>query len=104
VSEVTRFRAHTWDGCSRTSGRRTTRLEAPGELAIRAARCFDIPFSFSASYCLSFFTFARLAGIKSPSYDLSSREIPLGSPSKPARTLGLVGAPLVSGVSPVDQT
>jgi hypothetical protein len=27
------------------------RLEAPGELAIRAARSFDMPFSFRFSYC-----------------------------------------------------
>ncbi|HST17591.1 MAG TPA: hypothetical protein VLK36_07970, partial [Gaiellaceae bacterium] len=39
------------------------RLEAPGELAIRAARSFDIPLSLSASYCFSFFTLARLFGI-----------------------------------------
>jgi hypothetical protein len=39
------------------------RLEAPGELAIFAARSFDIPFSFSFSYCFSFLTFARLFGI-----------------------------------------
>jgi hypothetical protein len=39
------------------------RLEAPGELAIFAARSFDIPLSFNASYCCSFFTFARLLGI-----------------------------------------
>ncbi len=31
-------------------------LEAWGELAIFAARSFDIPLSFSASYCFSFFT------------------------------------------------
>jgi hypothetical protein len=35
------------------------RLDAPGELAIRAARSFDIPSSFNASYCFSFLTFAR---------------------------------------------
>jgi hypothetical protein len=38
------------------------RLDAPGELAIRAARSFDIPFSLSFSYCFSFFTFGRLFG------------------------------------------
>src|SRR6185312_15127064 len=32
------------------------RLDAPGELAIRAARSFDMPLSFRASYCFSFFT------------------------------------------------
>jgi hypothetical protein len=42
------------------------RLEAPGEFAMRAARCFDIPFSFSFSYCFSFFTFALLLGIRPP--------------------------------------
>src|SRR4051794_28147522 len=39
------------------------RLDAPDEFAIRAARSFDIPLSFSASYCFSFFTFARFPGI-----------------------------------------
>jgi hypothetical protein len=38
------------------------RLEAPGEFAIFAARSFDIPLSFSASYCFSFLTFARFPG------------------------------------------
>ncbi|HWJ45138.1 MAG TPA: hypothetical protein VNR63_07100, partial [Gaiellaceae bacterium] len=35
------------------------RLDAPGELAIFAARSFDMPLSFSASYCFSFLTLAR---------------------------------------------
>src|SRR5205814_4789897 len=39
------------------------RLDAPGELAIRAARCLDMPLSFSASYCFSFLTFGRLFGM-----------------------------------------
>src|SRR3954469_4592775 len=39
------------------------RLDAPGEFAIFAARSFDMPFSFSASYCFSFFTFALLLGM-----------------------------------------
>jgi hypothetical protein len=39
------------------------RLEAPGEFAIFAARSFDIPFSFSASYCFSFLTLRRFPGI-----------------------------------------
>jgi hypothetical protein len=43
------------------------RLEAPGEFAIFAARYFDIPLSFSASYCFSFFTDGRLSGISPPS-------------------------------------
>jgi hypothetical protein len=42
------------------------RLDAPGEFAIFAARSFDIPLSFSASYCFSFFTFARFAGTSQP--------------------------------------
>src|SRR2546423_9008381 len=47
------------------------RLEAPGELAIFAARSFDMPFSFSFSYCFSFFTFADLLG----TCDLLSRDL-----------------------------
>ena len=43
------------------------RLDAPGELAIFAARSFDIPLSFSASYCFSFFTDGLLSGITPPS-------------------------------------
>src|SRR5436190_22560361 len=39
------------------------RLDAPGELAMRAARSLDIPLSFSASYCLSFLTLGRVFGI-----------------------------------------
>jgi hypothetical protein len=39
------------------------RLDDPGEFEIRAARCFDIPFSFNFSYCFSFLTLARLFGI-----------------------------------------
>jgi hypothetical protein len=39
------------------------RLDAPGELAIRAARSFDMPFSFSFSYCFSFFTLGLLLGM-----------------------------------------
>src|SRR3954454_3170195 len=42
------------------------RLEAPGELAIFAARSLDMPLSFSFSYCFSFLTFALLLGIGSP--------------------------------------
>jgi hypothetical protein len=38
------------------------RLEASGEFAIFAARSLDIPFSFSASYCFSFFTLGLLSG------------------------------------------
>jgi len=39
------------------------RLGEPGEFAILAARSFDMPLSFSASYCFSFLTPARLFGI-----------------------------------------
>src|SRR5437763_1303241 len=39
------------------------RLDEPGEFAIRAARCFDMPFFLSFSYCFSFLTLARLPGI-----------------------------------------
>ena len=39
------------------------RLEAPGEFAIFAARSFDMPLSFSASYCFSFLTLGLLSGI-----------------------------------------
>ena len=44
------------------------RLDAPGELAILAARSFDIPLSFRASYCFSFFTFARFSGTETSSW------------------------------------
>jgi hypothetical protein len=44
------------------------RLDAPVELAIRAARDFDIPLSLSASYCFSFLTLALLPGILDPPY------------------------------------
>ena len=40
-------------------------FDAPGELAIFAARSFDMPLSFRASYCFSFLTFALLLGIAS---------------------------------------
>ena len=39
------------------------RLEAPGELAIRAARPLDMPLSLRASYCRSFLTLGRLSGM-----------------------------------------
>src|SRR5204862_5910863 len=42
------------------------RLEAPGELEMRAARSLDIPFSFSFSYCFSFLTLGRLFGMRAP--------------------------------------
>src|SRR5439155_11828888 len=37
-------------------------FDASGELAILAARAFDMPFFFRASYCLSFLTLARVDG------------------------------------------
>jgi hypothetical protein len=40
------------------------RLEAPDEFEILAARSFDIPFSFSFSYCFSFLTLGRLPGMR----------------------------------------
>src|SRR4051794_18563865 len=41
------------------------RLDAPDEFAIFAARCFDMPLSFSASYCFSFLTLLLLLGMAS---------------------------------------
>ena len=41
------------------------RLDAPGEFEIFAARSFDMPFSFSFSYCFSFLTDARFPGMAS---------------------------------------
>ena len=43
------------------------RLEAPGELAIFAARSLDMPLSLRASYCFSFFTCADFDGTTSSS-------------------------------------
>jgi hypothetical protein len=42
------------------------RLDAPDEFEIRAARSFDIPLSFRASYCFSFLTLGRLLGMTPP--------------------------------------
>src|SRR6187455_1176853 len=39
------------------------RADAPGELAIFAARSLDMPLSLRASYCFSFLTFAFLVGM-----------------------------------------
>lgn len=39
------------------------RLDASGEFAMRAARCLDIPLSFSASHCFSFLTSALFLGM-----------------------------------------
>src|SRR6188474_2871903 len=41
-------------------------VDESGSLAIRAARCLDIPLSLRASYCFSFFTFADLLGMVPP--------------------------------------
>jgi hypothetical protein len=59
------------------------RLEAPGEFAIFAARSFDIPLSFSASYCFSFLTFARLLGIGAPFSRFTTVGFPLLGANKP---------------------
>src|SRR4051812_47549924 len=40
------------------------RLDEPEEFAIFAARSFDMPLSFNASYCFSFFTFELLPGMR----------------------------------------
>ena len=48
-------------------------FEAFGELAIFAARSFDMPLSLRASYCFSFFTLARFAGMALPASSLGSR-------------------------------
>jgi hypothetical protein len=54
------------------------RLDAPGEFAILAARSFDIPFSFSFSYCFSFLTLGRLLGMDDPLFgDCVRRALPL---------------------------
>jgi hypothetical protein len=42
------------------------RLDESDEFAIFAARSFDIPLSFSASYCFSFFTLELLPGMTNP--------------------------------------
>src|SRR3954467_9395929 len=51
------------------------RLDAPGELAIFAARSFDIPLSFSASYCFSFLTFELLFGMRPPAVGSVGRSL-----------------------------
>src|SRR5205085_11318332 len=53
------------------------RFEDPDELAILAARSFDMPLSFRASYCFSFLTFARLPGISSPPLANRFDQVPL---------------------------
>jgi hypothetical protein len=61
------------------------RLEAPGEFAIFAARSFDIPFSFSFSYCFSFLTLARLPGMGCAPSVVVPQAIPLLGAIKPVR-------------------
>jgi ABC-type multidrug transport system fused ATPase/permease subunit len=58
-------------------------FEASGEFAIRAARSFDMPFSFKASYCFSFFTLGRLSGISGSSSPCSLPGIPAAPAGKP---------------------
>ena len=53
------------------------RRDDPAELATRAARPLDIPLSLRASYCFSFFMFARLAIVLSPRMDVLSNSSPL---------------------------
>ena len=66
------------------------RLEAPGELAILAARSFDIPLSLSASYCFSFLTWAFLSGIRpTPLRIVVPLAIPAGTVAKTIRGLAL---------------
>src|SRR4029079_652003 len=52
------------------------RLEAPGLLAIFAARSLDMPLSLSASYCFSFLTLADLLGIGSFLSPSLARQVP----------------------------
>src|SRR6188474_1616820 len=52
------------------------REEEPGEFAILAARSFDMPLSFSASYCFSFLTLARLFGMPAAYPEPSPENLP----------------------------
>jgi hypothetical protein len=65
------------------------RLEAPGEFAIFAARSFDIPLSFSFSYCFSFLTLGRLPGMRS---SLPVDEGPESTTSPRGISIRLLGA------------
>ena len=60
-------------------------LRGVGEFAIFAARSFDMPLSFRASYCFSFFTFDDLPpGMTSSSVDWAGiRRVPTGIPVMP---------------------
>jgi hypothetical protein len=64
------------------------RFDAPGELAMLAARDFDMPFFLRLSYCFSFLTFARLLGIfylqVASSVDNMPRECVATAPNVPA--------------------
>ena len=51
-------------------------FDAFGEFAIFAARSFDMPLSFSASYCLSFLTCADFPGISAPDARCVPRVLP----------------------------
>jgi hypothetical protein len=59
------------------------RLDEPGELAILAARPFDIPFSLSFSYCFSFLTFALLLGMGASFRIACANGVPAGNEAKP---------------------
>ena len=63
------------------------RLEAPGELAILAARSFDIPFSFSFSYCFSFLMLGRFPGMRS---SFSVDEVPAAGTVEPRIAIRLL--------------
>src|SRR3954447_4924256 len=65
------------------------RLDDPDEFEIFAARSFDIPLSFSASYCFSFLTFALLLGMscKYPSKSQSNPPKERRSTSSRTRTV-----------------
>jgi hypothetical protein len=70
------------------------RLDAPGELAIFAARSFDMPFLRRPSYCFSFLTFARLFGMACMWAGGGSVKPELGSSRKDARALAEFAATL----------
>ena len=61
--------------------------DASGEFAIRAARSFDIPLSFRASYCFSFLTLGRLSGIAAPPESGLGSCDALGDRNRQARNL-----------------
>jgi threonyl-tRNA synthetase len=76
------------------------RLDEPGEFAIRAARSFDIPFSFSFSYCFSFFTLGRLFGIASPSISLTAMKVLLPDESELELPDGATGLDAARAIGP----